>query len=228
MMRERPGATMRIVTRHEGADETRSIVTREAKVVFTWVEDRWAHAVLFGRMGESPRPLLYSHDELASNDARVINLPVYQQVHLQEQPDCCTALLVGQSGHEHYSSSIRVTEESNGTTRIEVDIANRHTRPPLEPRPLAANYLVDLLPSTIEEATHTFVRWVSELPRGHVCLASVDSAPTNTVLIVSDAGKACFAQPIAQYVPAQSAQRCRFVWTWEPSLARGQRGATAV
>ncbi len=218
----------RIVTRLDGSDESQAIIGRDLRLVFTWIDDRWSHVVMPGRSGDPVRPLVMSYQEESDSEpATAVNQPVYQQLHFQSDGDSCLAMLVGQAGHEHYSSCIRFSEHSNGSTHLEFDVANRQTRATGRAAALAPTYLVDLPLTEMEEASHRLVRWNCGQPNGRLMLGSVEESDHSPILLVSEAGRrGCLAQVFSRHIPESPAQRCLYRWTWESPIS-GPSGSIA-
>lgn len=208
----------RIAEPYEGSEVSRAIIGRDIRLVFTFTDDRWSHIVLADRLGVLPHALLASHDddsEEPTDDSTPVR-PVYQQLHFQPTDDGFLALLVGQSGHEHFSASIHFVESEDGTTHIDFDIAGRRTRDPAGAPGLAPTYVVNLPLVAIEEASHRLVRWVGGDPRGHLMIGTVEAEPNATIVLVSEAGRrGSLVQIYTPGEPVAGARRCRYCWTWE-------------
>lgn len=207
----------RIDDPQEGDDLRRAIVGRDLSLVFTWVDDRWAHAIEAVDGDRPPRRLLASCEEDAPPaDPPAPSRPVYQQLHFQPADDGCFAFLVGQSGHEHFSASVHFAEHDDGGTRIEFDIAGRHTRDPAGAPGLAPTYLVDLPLTDVEEASHRIVRWSALAPRGRLMVGPVEVVENPTIVLLSEAGRRrSLLQAYSPAEPIAGARRCRYRWTWE-------------
>lgn len=193
-----------------------AIGTSGFKLVFHWVEDRWAHAILVGEAPETHLAVRSIEGGVIGYDAREIAEPVYQEVNIGRDGDAAVALLIGQSGRHHFSATFRLVEMGTNIS-VHADIADRQTRPLPEPRPLACTYVVESPPNCIEESSHKFVRWSCSHPAGRLVIAAADSMPTSTIVLTDDAGPdACLVRPIARFDLEATTQRSRFTWTWEP------------
>ena len=113
----------------EESDEERSIVTPNCRLRFRRIEERWTHQI---DLGAESRPFARTIEADPSRDShRDMPSPAFQDLHLQDDGDSWLAMLVGQFGPRHFSSTFRVSPQTRSsfevsfTTRIEVDVADR-------------------------------------------------------------------------------------------------------
>jgi hypothetical protein len=197
------------------SEVTQAIVTPSLRLVFSWQDDRWIHAVMVAVPNGEPSAVVHSIDRSAGE--RTVS-PTYQQVHLQADAGVHHAMLVGQSGNHHFSATFTVREEENGVISIDVDVADRRLGSGGESEPLACTYDVRLPLAEVEEASHRFIRWWCSSPAGHLNVAATDSNPTPTIVMLSESRRdGSLVQPIARFVADAPTQRCRYRWTWEPA-----------
>jgi len=193
---------------------TQSIVTPSVRLTFTWVDDRWVHALVLPTSASIPSSLVQSMDR---DEGESPLSPAYQQLHLQREGDAQLAMLVGQSGHHHYSAAFTVREQPNGSISIEADVADRLMKSTEAVQPLACTYQVALGPGQIEAGSPGLVRWQVQSPAGSLELATVEQPGGKTLLSVCGApSDRSLAQLLASSEASGPTQRCGYRWTWVP------------
>ncbi len=226
----------------EESEGERSIVTPDLRLRFTWLGDRWTHAI---DVGPGPWKVAAESVEWSSPEATPPEYgPTFQTVHFQEVENGVLALALGQAGPHHFSASFRVGRfvwedqcldprfpQKRSMSFVEVDVADRCRTPSglLEARYEvgAREYLLHLDVSSVDPPLTTerdVIVWeIGVEDHYDVCLAGVKGPllPTSYVSFLESPG----GQLPPWIVRANPAERSagatnRLVYVWWHHRAR--------
>jgi hypothetical protein len=191
------------------------IVAPCLKLRFEWMADHWKHELVStGSCASIPRiwSLEGGHD---LDDPTRVNGPIYQQLNIKRDSDeVVHALLVGQAGPHHFSSSFTVREIEDGV-EIDVDLADR-CRSPVES--LAVTYLIEASDADLladDRDGSASLSW--RHPESRLEFAA--EAPAVVASREATKGTIRF-QAIAALKPGDQTHRLRYSWRWTHKVGR--------
>ena len=188
--------------------ESRSITLPGLRLDFTWLEDRWTHALTVARAGDGPSLVRAVEGDAERDDSARVVSPAYQQIHLHEEGGVPMVLLVGQSGPHHFSASFAVRSLLDAIA-VEVDVADRCRA---EVAALACTYVVEATSGDLQDADSARASW--SVP-GFGGLAFEVEPPGSSTL--GEAGRrGTQVQAAARIEPGASTHRCRYTWRFAP------------
>lgn len=204
-----PGMPAAAGARFEEGDDRKSILLPPFRLDFAWLGDRWTHE-LRAASGGAWTSLARAVEGDAGRDdpARVVS-PAYQQLHLQHDNSRAMALLVGQSGPNHFSAAFTVRQE-DGAIVVDVDVADR-CRSGITA--LACTYLVEATSGDLLDADPIRASWaLPDLGR----LAFEVLAP-GTLALAEGGRRGTQVQAGARIDHDAQTHRCQYHWRWTPA-----------
>jgi hypothetical protein len=201
----------------ESTTDRQELVTPHLRLRFDWLLDRWIHAIDLLRAGawecvlesvESPP------DEVLGG--RVVS-PAYQQSRLETGQRGTQVLLLGQSGHHHFSAVFSMTE-LNDSVRVEVDIADRCREPVSS---LSATYRLNLPATAIECADASLATWRTIDLGGSLDFGSFGPASDRSRIVLAESGRRMLAQAESAAAPSGRTHRLYYFWRFAPDCSAG-------
>lgn len=199
--------------RYVVSDVRRTIAAPGVQLIFSWLGDRWGHALVIGNdagAADPSRELARSVESDADRDdpARVVS-PAYQELREHPFDDGIRVLLTGQATPHHFSAVVTVRCAGGGIA-FEFDVADRcrgHVAA------LGATYLVPLGSSDLADGTAQRVAWRSEgLGQGRVLEFASDGP---ACVSLAEAGRrASRVQALASIEPRERTHRLVYQWRW--------------